>query len=143
MKISFCTAQQTDVEPLFSLCKGLIDAYEDVDSIDYEKVLGWVKRKIEGEIAFYRCIMVDGVKAGYVHFYPDGAEMEIDDLYVFPTFRNRGIGTEVIRLCLLETDRPVHLYVFRRNEGAVRLYKRIGFEIRETVHNTRYLMRKA
>ena len=37
--------------PIFEFNKALIDAYEDKTQIDYEKVLAWVRRKLE------RCIL--------------------------------------------------------------------------------------
>ena len=32
------------------------------------------------------------------------------------------------------------LYVFIRNTGAWKLYQRLGFEIREKIHDSRYIM---
>ena len=33
------------------------------------------------------------------------------------------------------------LYVFIKNEKAVSLYKRLGFKVTETIHNSRYIMK--
>jgi ribosomal protein S18 acetylase RimI-like enzyme len=49
----------------------------------------------------------------------------------------------VVQRCCGMTEMPVYLYVFQKNEGAVRLYRRLGFEIIQTVGNSRYIMQRA
>lgn len=142
MELNYERASSADVEAIFALSKTLIDRYEDLDSIDYDKVLQWVRRKIEAQIGEYQRVLMDGSLAGYVHFHPDGERMELDDLYILPEYRGQGIGTAVVEKCCAETEKPVYLYVFRRNEGAVRLYKRLGFEIVQEVGSSRYIMQR-
>lgn len=142
MELNYERASGADVEAIFALSKALIDQYEDVESIDYDKVLQWVRRKIEVQIGEYQRVLMDGSLAGYVHFHPDGERMELDDLYILPEYRGQGIGTAVVEKCCRETVKPVYLYVFRRNEGTVRLYKRLGFEIVQEVGSSRYIMQR-
>ena len=144
MKLDFRPAQPEDTEPLFTFNRELIDAYEDKSLIDYGRVLAWVRRKLERHLSEYTCIWADGQKAGYFHFYPlDGKVMELDDLYLFPAFRGRGIGTEIIRACCrAAAGRPVVLYVFVRNTRAVALYRRLGFRVAAQPSPTRYIMRR-
>ena len=68
--------------------------------------------------------------------------MELDDLYVLPEYRRRGIGTMIIEKCCSESDLPIFLYVFSGNTGAVSLYQRLGFRITESVGGTRYIMQR-
>lgn len=142
MQLTYEQATDADAERIFDMCKALIDQYEDVASIDYDKVLQWVRRKIGVQIGEYQRVLMDAALAGYVHFHPDGERMELDDLYILPEYRGRGIGTAVVEKCCAETEKPVYLYVFRRNEGAVRLYKRLGFEIVQEVGSSRYIMQR-
>lgn len=142
MELNYARASGADVEAIFTLSKALIDQYEDVASIDYDKVLQWVRRKIDAQIGEYQRVLMDGDLAGYVHFHPDGERMELDDLYILPKYRGRGIGTAVVEKCCAETEKPVYLYVFRRNEGALRLYQRLGFEIVQEVGSSRYIMQR-
>lgn len=141
-RLTYEQATQADAERIFSMSKALIDQYEDIASIDYDKVLQWVRRKIEAQIGEYQRVLMDGSLAGYVHFHPDGERMELDDLYILPEYRGQGIGTAVVEKCCAETVKPVYLYVFRRNEGAVRLYQRLGFKIVQEVGGSRYIMQR-
>lgn len=141
MELSYTCAGEEDIEAVYSFCRELILQYEDLSSIDRNAVLGWVRRKLEHQIGEYTCVWADAEKAGYYHFAPSQGEMELDDLYLFPPYRGQGIGTAVLRRCLSSTQLPVFLYVFCRNTRAVALYRRMGFSVAQTVHNTRYLMR--
>ena len=140
MDLTYSPAAPADAGEIFELCKALIDRYEDISSIDYDRVLAWVRRKIEENISEYRRILLDGAHAGYFHFCPADEGWELDDLYIFPEFQNRGIGTAVIRDCCEKG--PVMLYVFKENTGALALYRRLGFREVGTAGQTRLILRK-
>ncbi len=140
MQPEFAPIQSSDIEPLFGLCKALIDQYEDTARIDYPAVLGWTRRKLERQISEYRRILWDGQHVGYLHFAPSQGQMELDDFYIFPEFQHRGIGSAVLRLLREETELPIFLYVFLENEGALRLYHRLGFREIQRVDGTRCIM---
>lgn len=140
MDLIFAPAAAPDIDTIYGLSKDLIDRYENLQDIDYEKVLGWVRRKIETHISEYVCVFADGQKAGYYRFSPSDGRMEIDDLYILPAFRNRGIGTFIIEKCCRETDLPVVLYVFARNTGAFSLYRRLGFRVEQAIGTSRCIL---
>lgn len=141
MNITYATAKAADVELIYNLSKQHIDDYENIENIDYEKVLCWVRKKIETHIDEYVLISVDEAKAGIYHFFKNEDDMyEIDDLYIFPEFQNKGIGSTIINKCCSEVNEPVMLYVFSKNTRAVSLYKRLGFEITKNINNSRYIM---
>lgn len=114
MNLQFVSADMTDISAIFSQAKNLIDRYEDIAAIDYNKVLAWVKRKIETHITEYCCVMAEGEKCAYYRLCEDG---ELDDLYVLPGFQNRGIGSEILKKCLNEMENPLYLYVFPKISG--------------------------
>lgn len=142
MNLSYEKARGEDIEPICELCKRLIEEYEQLDMIDYPRVMAWIRDKIEKSIDEYTTVYVDGRKAGYYHFYKnDSDQFELDDLYIFPEYQNRGIGSEIIRKCCISTMEPIILYVFIENKRAISLYKRLGFKVIETIHKTRYIMK--
>ena len=121
MEITYQPIEQQDVEKIFAYLKELILRYEDLGQIDCEKVLAWSRRKIEQQMADYRKIFCDGSHAGYVATH----------------------GTVVLRQIVaqaMKENKTPYLYVFIRNEGAVRLYRRLGFAVVQEIPNSRYIM---
>lgn len=140
MSLSYEVATPEDIDLIYEFNEYLIESYEDLQMIEFDKVLSWVRRKIETYINEYQRIIYNGELAGYFRFHQDGDRMELDDLYIFPDYRNKQIGTRVVEKCLSETNLPVFLYVFTKNSKAVALYERLGFRVIETINNTRYIM---
>lgn len=140
MKLSYENAETKDIEAIYEFNKYLIDRYEDLKSIDYAKVLDWIHEKITNHINEYQRVILDGELVGYYRFHQEDDRMELDDLYIFPQYRNQQIGTRVIQKCINETSLPVFLYVFIKNVKAVALYKRIGFQVIENIKDSRYIM---
>lgn len=64
-----------------------------------------------------------------------GKDAFIDEFYISPEFRGRGIGTqtlELIKIAAKDLDiRAIHLEVARTNTNAHRLYERSNFRTRE------------
>ena len=140
MKLHYEKAKDTDIELLYECNRELVNRYEDMETIDYDRVMQWIRQKLQKHIREYTCVTAEGVPVAYFHFYPAGQKMELDDLYVMPAFRNQGFGTEILKKCLAETPLPVFLYVFAENKGAVALYERMGFRVVERVSKTRLVM---
>ena len=124
---------------IFAFAKELIETYETDPELDLPMALAWTKRKIEKRIGEYTRVLLGGETAAFYRFVPDGDRMELDDLYVLPAFRGRGIGTAILRRCLAE-GKPVYFYVFNENARAVALYEREGFRKVEDVSPTRSIM---
>lgn len=143
MELTYRPATRADIEPLYALNKALIDAYENVEDIDYTAVLRWVRQKLEGCIHSYSAIYSGEEKVGYYHFFRnEEGKYELDNLYILPPFQRRGIGTAVVEECCGRVDTPVMLYVFIRNRGAVALYRRLGFRIVKTLGDSRYILER-
>ena len=137
MKLRFSVASQCDISIIFSQAKMLVDAYEDLSAIDYHKVMEWIERKIIKNISQYQVVLKDEKPCAYYRLCEDG---ELDDLYVLPPFRNMGIGSEIMRKCITESEQPMYLYVFVRNTKAISFYERFGFIKRESIGLTRMIM---
>lgn len=141
-QLSYQKASAEDAPVILSMCKALIDQYEDLYQIDYDKVLKWVEKKIFDNIRDYTCVMSGDEKVGYFHLEQGEAEAELDDLYILPPYQGKGIGTKVLNDCISWTDKPIFLYVFRKNTGAIRLYSRMGFTVSQEIGNNRLIMRR-
>ena len=139
MNLTVTKASESDIPVIFEQAKALIDAYEDMNAIDYDKVLAWVKRKIETKLSEYRCALWNGEKCAFWRICDDG---ELDDLYVLPGFRKQGIGSEILRITIEETEKPLWLYVFSRNVRAIAFYDRHGVSCSRIVGPTRLIMER-
>lgn len=139
MQLTYEPALPADAPVIFGFARELIETYETDPELDLAMALDWTRRKIEKRIGEYTRVLADGATAAYFRFVPDGARMELDDLYVLPPFRNRGIGTAILRRCLGE-GKPIYFYVFTKNTRAVALYEREGFRKTETVSPSRAVM---
>lgn len=141
--LEFQPADFEDIPVIYSMCKELIDMYEDISQINYERVLQWVQEKLNRNITCYSCVYHKGVKVGFFHLLTLKDQAELDDVYILPQYRGMGIGTNVLEALILQTKQPIFLYVFKKNLGAIRLYERMGFRISEEVGKTRLIMRRA
>ncbi len=139
MQLTYEPARPEDAPVIFGFAKELIEAYETDPKLDLDMALAWTKRKIEKRIGEYTRVLRDGQTVAYYRFVPDGDRMELDDLYVLPAWRNRGIGTAILRRCLAQ-GKPIYFYVFTGNARAVALYEREGFRKAEDVSPSRMIM---
>lgn len=142
LELRFCPASRVDIPVIFSMAKELVDTYEDLATIDYDKVMGWMRRKISENISEYTCVFVGTEKAGYYRLTPETDQTELDDLYVLLRFRGQGIGTAIMKRCIEQANGALYLYVFRGNTGAIKLYSRMGFFVSQNVSPTRMIMRR-
>ena len=142
-QLRYAPARAEDVPVIFDQAKALVDAYEDVERIPYDRVMDWMRRKIAGRLMEYRRIYRGEELAGYYRFAPAEGKMELDDLYILPAYRGQGVGTAVLRDCLAATEKPVFLYVFTGNVRARALYERLGFREVQAVGATRLILERA
>ena len=139
MELIYGSARPEDAPVIFGFAKELIETYETDPDLDLAMALDWTRRKIEKRIGEYVRVLSDGEVAAFYRFVPDGERMELDDLYVLPAFRGKGIGTAILRRCVAE-GKPIYFYVFTKNTRAIALYEREGFRKTEDVSSTRIIM---
>jgi ribosomal protein S18 acetylase RimI-like enzyme len=85
--------------------------------------------------ARFDIIELDGVAIGRIVVDRAGAVLRIVDQALAPAFRNLGIGGTIMRALMGEAgraQRPLRLHVALNNDGARRLYARLGFVPIET-----------
>ena len=66
------------------------------------------------------------------HFQVSNLVGRIDDVYVLPEFRGKGIGKKLVVQCLNKMNavgvKAVRLQVLTENKVAIRLYEKLGFK---------------
>ncbi len=102
-----------------------------------------------------RALMIrrDGEPAGYavlcygfaVEFH--GRDGFLDEIYVAPAHRGYGVAAhaleDLVEIARTDGLKALHLEVMDGNEGAMRLYRRAGWEFRPARTMTRYLTRES
>ena len=72
----------------------------------------------------------------------DENAFEIENICVKPEYKNKGIGTAVLKEILFEhKGQNIKLQVFKINEKAIKLYEKMGFE-KEEETKIYYIMKK-
>lgn len=106
------TATQEDIENrIFS------------DSSHVEVLIAYIENKPAGFILYYKTFSTFKASFG----------LYVEDLFVFPEFRNRRIGSklfqQVIEIGRMQNFRKVEWYVNNKNRGALEFYKQFDVHI--------------
>ncbi|NNM28153.1 MAG: GNAT family N-acetyltransferase [Akkermansiaceae bacterium] len=92
--------------------------------------------------ADHELILVDGEPVGRLYVRREAEVIGLMDISLLPAWRNRGLGSRLIRDLLAEAregGQRVELYVEKWNPDARRLYLRLGFADREDI-GTHWMM---
>jgi GNAT superfamily N-acetyltransferase len=145
MNHAFIAAMPGDADALL----GLMQEYYNHDALAFDgERAGRALRELLQEPLFGRAwlLTVDGALAGYIvlsfgyslEFH--GRDAFVDELYLRPQFRRRGLGAAALGLaadyCARHRIRSLHLAVERHNEAAHAFYPTQGFVSRgQTVYS--------
>jgi ribosomal protein S18 acetylase RimI-like enzyme len=147
--ISICIAHYADFNVIEAAWWRLLHDQQQLDFRGAESELhsqyniDRVHRFIESRIRQERLIIAryEGELAGICTFAPDGFILdspiqiwEIADVWVEPSTRRKGIASALIRYTEIECRKrgasEVRLSVYSENEGALELYKSLGYGVR-------------
>lgn len=100
----------------------------------------YVNSNIIKQIDDYKLIKINTNIIGclYTKKYDDG--ILIDEIYLIKDYRNKGIGTDIIKN-ILHKNNSVYLWVYKNNYSAITLYKKLKFRVLQETE-TRYYMGK-
>ena len=79
-------------------------------------------------------IVVEGCAVGMIQLLESAGEIEVAEIQVLPTWQGYGLGSRVLQDVIdsaREHGNRVSLYLGLHNRGALRLYKRLGFQEQE------------
>lgn len=133
-------ASFNDVDMLINYKLSTIYEYAgELDKDEKNRIDKYVNEEVKKCIDKYKVIMVDNEKIGayLVDDYDNGKIL--DEIYIIEEYRCKGIGRKIIE-DILKQHSVVYLWVYKMNEKALRLYKRLGFNIDEETE-TRYFMK--
>lgn len=141
-KLTFCPAGFEDLPPLLRWSVRHVKEYETA-KLDWKHVEEILSEKLRQELPCCRRIYKNGKKIGYFSLLQRPEYLELNNFWIFLPFRGQGIGSQVLQYCKGEARKaslPLRLFVFTKNKGAVRFYKRWGFLETSRFYQSRILM---
>lgn len=133
-------ASKKDIPRLIKYKKDIIYMYsKDLAEDERNKIDEYVITSVNEMFKDYYNIIIDDKIIGSILLKDMPQGKLIDEIYIEKEFRNNGIGTDIIRK-MLENNRNIYLWVYKENEKAVSLYKRLGFIIVDET-DSRYYMK--
>ncbi|MEH1829707.1 MAG: GNAT family N-acetyltransferase [Nostoc sp.] len=106
---------------------------------------GWdenIQRSYAQESLTGKLILVYGVAVGVITLSDWGEQLHLTWLAIVPQMQRQGLGSNLIQYCqqqAIKLGKPLTLQVLRNNP-AVSLYRRFGFEISEQNTSDKLLM---
>ena len=132
-------ASKKDIPRLIQYKKDIIYMYsKDLAEDERNKIDEYVITSLNETFKDYFNIIVDDKIIGSVCIKDLENAKLLDEIYLEKEFRNKGIGTEIIRK-IIENNKNIYLWVYKKNKKAVLLYKRLGFTIEEETESRYYM----
>lgn len=111
---------------------------KDLSNEEIDKINKYVTSEIPKLINDYCNIIVDNKMVGCLLLINKDDGKLLDEIYLEEEYRNKGIGTEIIRNILNNND-IVYLWVYKENKKAISLYKKLGFNVIEETESRYYM----
>ena len=132
-------ASKKDIPRLVQYKKDIIYMYsKDLAKDEKENINEYVITSVNEIFKDYYNIIIDDKIIGSVCIRDLENAKLLDEIYLEKEFRNKGIGTDIIRK-IIENNESVYLWVYKKNIKAVLLYKRLGFMIIDETESRYYM----
>lgn len=112
---------------------------KDLDNEEVEKINNYVNKTISNQIFEYKNIVLNNIIVGSFLITKNENGLLLDEIFIEEQYRNKGIGTSIIKDVVSKSNNNVYLWVYKDNIKAFNLYNKIGFNIKEET-NSRYYM---
>lgn len=112
---------------------------KDLDKEEVEKINNYVNKTISNQIFEYKNIVLNNIIAGSFLITKNENGLLLDEIFIEEQYRNKGIGTSIIKDVVSKSNSNVYLWVYKDNIKAFNLYNKIGFNIKEET-DSRYYM---
>ena len=112
---------------------------KDLDKEEVEKIYNYVNKTISNQIFEYKNIVLNNIIVGSFLITKNENGLLLDEIFIEEQYRNKGIGTSIIKDVVSKSNSNVYLWVYKDNIKAFNLYNKIGFNIKEET-DSRYYM---
>ena len=133
-------SNKNDIERLIEYKKETTYEYATNLTLEEKKEIEkYLACEVKEKFNYYYNIVVNNKVVGYLLLTNNDNGKLLDELYLEEEYRNKGIGTNIIK-DILNKNNIVYLWVYKLNTKAISLYKRLDFQIIEET-KTRYYMK--
>ena len=139
MKYNLINATSNDIDYIKK--SKLYDIFTYADDLPKDEIMrinNYVDEHIPVEIKDYKIIMCSNDRVGCLLVTKKDDGVILDEIYLEEEYRNKGIGTEIIKN-ILKANSTVCLWVYKNNINAISLYKKMNFEILSETENRYYM----
>lgn len=139
MKYELIKSSINDLDRLVEYKKNIIYEYaHDLGRDEIEEIEKYVLESVPKLLNDYYNIVVKNRVVGALLVTNRKGAKELDEIYLEEEYRNKGIGTSIIKDII--HNNLVYLWVYKDNLKAISLYQKLGFKIVDET-NTRYYMK--
>lgn len=139
MEYKLLKSTSNDINRLIEYKKRTIYEYaKDLSDEEINKINKYIASEVPKLIDVYCNIMVDNKIIGCLLLTNKDDGKLLDEIYLEKVYRNKGIGTEIIRDILSNND-IVYLWVYKKNDKAISLYRKLGFNVIEETESRYYM----
>ena len=139
MEYKLLKSTSNDINRLIEYKKRTIYEYaKDLSDEEINKINRYIASEVTKLIDVYCNIMVDNKIIGCLLLTNKDDGKLLDEIYLEKVYRNKGIGTEIIRDILSNND-IVYLWVYKKNDKAISLYRKLGFNVIEETESRYYM----
>ena len=139
MEYKLLKSTSNDINRLIEYNKRTIYEYaKDLSDEEINKINRYIASEVPKLIDVYCNIMVDNKIIGCLLLTNKDDGKLLDEIYLEKVYRNKGIGTEIIRDILSNND-IVYLWVYKKNDKAISLYRKLGFNVIEETESRYYM----
>ena len=140
MNYKLIKSSSKDIEKLIEYKKRTIFEYaKDLPDDEINKINNYVKNNVPKLLNDYSNIIVDNKVIGCLLLTNKDDNILLDEIYIEQEYRNKGIGTDIIKNVINEND-IIYLWVYKENVKAISLYKKLGFNVIDET-DSRYYMK--
>lgn len=139
MEYKLLKSSSNDINRLIEYKKRTIYEYaKDLSAEEINKINRYITSEVPKLINVYCNIMVDNKIIGCLLLTNKDDGKLLDEIYLEKVYRNKGIGTEII-MDILSNNDIVYLWVYKKNDKAISLYRKLGFNVIEETESRYYM----
>lgn len=134
------TATINDLERIkYYKLKTIVEYAKSLSEEEMTKIDNYICESVPALIKEYKNIIYNKKIIGSILIRKIDDGLLLDEIFIEKEYRNKGIGSSIIKDYVLNNDYNIYLWVYKDNIKAFNLYKNLGFKIKEET-DSRYYM---